>query len=298
MFTVLVYYYRKISSDQPPFYIKVQRRKVKNAMSIWLLSEADTQKVAKSCNHSRNITAGRTNMYHKLLYSFQFTPSSNPRTATKQKQRFERSVRRVLKDENINPGGTSSTSTKLAAARKLAPNSSFSPSPYCPIPDMPFPPQYWDIIPPDPIYDKNDNFIVPGSHEWFSYMHNLSKIHIANNRKAETTQLTIDQKAKARDKRLQELATNSGTTPKHMNNRWRVVDNLTTYNNTYNRIMTVHRNSALHDTKEVKMRPLKRDIYVSSSVDDARNMSKRIRTDPTLASDSKQAGSSRSTNTN
>ncbi|EXX64066.1 hypothetical protein RirG_146360 [Rhizophagus irregularis DAOM 197198w] len=57
-------------------------------------------------------------MYHKLLYSFQFTPSSNPRTATKQKQRFERSVRRVLKDENINPGGTSSTSTKLAAARK------------------------------------------------------------------------------------------------------------------------------------------------------------------------------------
>ncbi|CAG8757484.1 467_t:CDS:2, partial [Rhizophagus irregularis] len=232
----------------------------------------------------------------------QFTPSSNPRTATKQKQRFERSVRRVLKDENINPGGTSSTSTKLAAARKrkflfldsqklrpLAPNSSFSPSPYCPIPDMPFPPQYWDIIPPDPIYDKNDNFIVPGSHEWFSYMHNLSKIHIANNRKAETTQLTIDQKAKARDKRLQELATNSGTTPKHMNNRWRVVDNLTTYNNTYNRIMTVHRNSALHDTKEVKMRPLKRDIYVSSSVDDARNMSKRIRTDPTLASDSKQA---------
>uniref|UniRef100_U9TN98 DUF8211 domain-containing protein n=1 Tax=Rhizophagus irregularis (strain DAOM 181602 / DAOM 197198 / MUCL 43194) TaxID=747089 RepID=U9TN98_RHIID len=215
-------------------------------------------------------------MYHKLLYSFQFTPSSNPRTATKQKQRFERSVRRVLKDENINPGGTSSTSTKLAAARKLAPNSSFSPSPYCPIPDMPFPPQYWDIIPPDPIYDKNDNLLS----------------------QAETTQLTIDQKAKARDKRLQELATNSGTTPKHMNNRWRVVDNLTTYNNTYNRIMTVHRNSALHDTKEVKMRPLKRDIYVSSSVDDARNMSKRIRTDPTLASDSKQAGSSRSTNTN
>ncbi|PKY35544.1 hypothetical protein RhiirB3_396262 [Rhizophagus irregularis] len=84
---------------------------------------------------------------------------------------------------------------------------------------MPFSPQYWDIILPDPIYDKNDNFIVPGSHEWFSYMHNLSKIHIANNRKAETTQLTIDQKAKARDKRLQELATNSGTTSKHMNNR-------------------------------------------------------------------------------
>ncbi|CAB5394956.1 unnamed protein product [Rhizophagus irregularis] len=105
-------------------------------------------------------------------------------------------------------------------------------------------------------------------------MHNLSKIHIANNRKAETTQLTIDQKAKARDKRLQELATNSGTTSKHMNNRWRVVDNLTTYNNTYNRIMTVHRillyvkhqheNHKLpdeyltsDDTKEVKMRPLK-----------------------------------------
>ncbi|PKC52889.1 hypothetical protein RhiirA1_480450 [Rhizophagus irregularis] len=159
-------------------------------------------------------------------------------------------------------------------AKLVAPNSSFSPSPYCPIPDMPFSPQYWDIILPDPIYDKNDNFIVPGSHEWFSYMHNLSKIHIANNRKAETTQLTIDQKAKARDKRLQELATNSGTTSKHMNNRWCVVDNLTTYNNTYNCIMTVHRillyvkhqheNHKLpdeyltsDDTKEVKMRPLK-----------------------------------------
>ncbi|PKY51596.1 hypothetical protein RhiirA4_424636 [Rhizophagus irregularis] len=57
-------------------------------------------------------------MYHKLLTNFQITRSPNPRTATKQKERFERSVRRVLTTENIKPGATSSVSTKLAAAKK------------------------------------------------------------------------------------------------------------------------------------------------------------------------------------
>ncbi|CAG8609556.1 11498_t:CDS:1, partial [Rhizophagus irregularis] len=206
-------------------------------------------------------------------------------------------------------------------------SSLFSPTPYCPIPDMFFPLQYRNIIPPDPIYDEYNNFIIPGSRNWFTYMYNLSKSHIAN------------QKAKARDPN--EVAAYHGTTRKHLTNRMDVVNRITTYNNTYDRIMTTYRNSALQklsrrklknlntemdyffsahpyaihdhhrhseklqhetvtsdDTKEVEMHPLKRDIYVSSSMDGARNMSKRICSDSTLASDSKQAGSLQSTNTN
>ncbi|CAB5199540.1 unnamed protein product [Rhizophagus irregularis] len=35
--------------------------------------------------------------------------------------------------------------------------------------------KYQNIIPKDPIYDNNGNFIVPGSREWFTYMYNLHR---------------------------------------------------------------------------------------------------------------------------
>ncbi|CAB4388760.1 unnamed protein product [Rhizophagus irregularis] len=47
-------------------------------------------------------------------------------------------------------------------------------APYNPIPNMFIPEKYHDIIPKDPIY-VNDQFIIPGSREWFTYMHNLEK---------------------------------------------------------------------------------------------------------------------------
>ncbi|PKK69087.1 hypothetical protein RhiirC2_781440 [Rhizophagus irregularis] len=70
------------------------------------------------CNSNRKFKPGRTHIYHKLMNNFQLTPSPNPRTAIKQKIRFERSCRRILSQEVIKPGAVSSTSTKLAAAKK------------------------------------------------------------------------------------------------------------------------------------------------------------------------------------
>ncbi|CAB4495544.1 unnamed protein product [Rhizophagus irregularis] len=70
------------------------------------------------CNSNHKINPGRTHIYHKLLYNFRSTPSSNPRTAKKQRMRFERSCRHILSQEVIKPGAVSSTSTKLAAAKK------------------------------------------------------------------------------------------------------------------------------------------------------------------------------------
>ncbi|PKB94284.1 hypothetical protein RhiirA5_439147 [Rhizophagus irregularis] len=46
-------------------------------------------------------------------------------------------------------------------------------APYNPIPDMFFPAKYKSIIPKDPIYNEQGDFIIPGSREWFTYMHNL-----------------------------------------------------------------------------------------------------------------------------
>ncbi|PKY63101.1 hypothetical protein RhiirA4_490981 [Rhizophagus irregularis] len=69
-------------------------------------------------NAFQKIKAKHTNMYNKELSNFQINLSPNPRTAKKQKKRFERPCRRVLSSENIKPGGTSNHATKLAAARK------------------------------------------------------------------------------------------------------------------------------------------------------------------------------------
>ncbi|PKY59976.1 hypothetical protein RhiirA4_483169 [Rhizophagus irregularis] len=333
------------------------------------------------CNSSRPIKANRTYMYQKLVKGLKIIPSANARTAKKQMRCFERSTRRVLDSEIIKPGGILNVSTKLAAAKKKKflflgsqrlnlrvshlkfkklgsvpdqqdytykipildqrsrsqsddmPSTLFSPSPYCPIPDMNIPPHYRDIIPPDPIYDDNDNFIVPDSQEWFIYMFNLSK--------SRNVRLTTAD----REKILQDRATYWGTTPKHNLNRARVVDNITTYNNTFHRIMSTHRHwqTSLRtaqkqrandnikmemdnffnahpylildhhrrnykldfetltsdDTKSVEIRPLKRDTYTTLSVDGPSITAKRSRLDPISASDSKQTGSSRdTTNTN
>ncbi|CAB4421700.1 unnamed protein product [Rhizophagus irregularis] len=58
---------------------------------------------------------------------------------------------------------------------------------------------------------------------------------------------------KAKEKDAQELALYSGTTPKHMINRWRVVDNATVFNNTYHRVMTAHRKSSLQRSSAKKI---------------------------------------------
>ncbi|EXX69482.1 uncharacterized protein OCT59_007970 [Rhizophagus irregularis] len=52
------------------------------------------------------------------MNNFQLTPSPNRRTAKKQQIRFERSCRRILSQEVTKPDAVSSTSTKLAAAKK------------------------------------------------------------------------------------------------------------------------------------------------------------------------------------
>ncbi|PKC67298.1 hypothetical protein RhiirA1_458629 [Rhizophagus irregularis] len=164
------------------------------------------------CNSNRKTYPGRTHIYHKLMNNFQFSPSPNARTAKKQKIRFERSCCRVLSQEVIKPGAVSSTSTKLAAAKKgrflflpsqkfttpvkhlhykktstnnipigtattsaSAPNNEilYTVAPYNPLPDIFIPIKYRDIIPPDPIYNNFGSFIVPGSREWFTYMYHL-----------------------------------------------------------------------------------------------------------------------------
>lgn len=47
--------------------------------------------------------------------------------------------------------------------------------PYNPTPNMFIPHKYRNIIPPDPLYDQNDRFIIPGSRKWFTYIYNLEK---------------------------------------------------------------------------------------------------------------------------
>ncbi|PKC03528.1 hypothetical protein RhiirA5_423633 [Rhizophagus irregularis] len=46
---------------------------------------------------------------------------------------------------------------------------------YNPTPNMFIPLKYRNIIPPDPLYDQNGCYIIPGSREWFTYMYNLKK---------------------------------------------------------------------------------------------------------------------------
>ncbi|EXX60774.1 hypothetical protein RirG_176820 [Rhizophagus irregularis DAOM 197198w] len=70
------------------------------------------------CNSNRKLRPGRTHIYHKLMNNFQLTPSPNLRTAKKQQIRFERSCHRILSQEVTKPGAVSSTSTKLATAKK------------------------------------------------------------------------------------------------------------------------------------------------------------------------------------
>lgn len=63
----------------------------------------------------------------------------------------------------------------LIAAEDLIEGTILTALPYNPIPNIFVPHKYRNIIPPDPIYDQNDSFIVPGSREWFTYMYKLEK---------------------------------------------------------------------------------------------------------------------------
>ncbi|CAB5200359.1 unnamed protein product [Rhizophagus irregularis] len=117
-------------------------------------------------------------------------------------------------------------------------------TPYNPIPDMFIPIKYWDIIPPDPIYDNFGSFIVPGSREWFTYMYQLDldtrddRLRKADKAKfaarmdelyaeSETARLRYKHRLEERSKnlaelriqkdiRIQDLATYHGTSPKHV----------------------------------------------------------------------------------
>ncbi|EXX65516.1 hypothetical protein GLOIN_2v1883394 [Rhizophagus irregularis DAOM 181602=DAOM 197198] len=90
-----------------------RNREIKTIKSLHTGISYNSRYMAR--NHFRNITAGRIHMYHKLLNGFRFSPSPNPKTATKQKQRFECSVRRVLKDETIKPGGITGRTDVIVA---------------------------------------------------------------------------------------------------------------------------------------------------------------------------------------
>ncbi|PKY57271.1 hypothetical protein RhiirA4_479930 [Rhizophagus irregularis] len=144
------------------------------------------------CNSFCSVKPGRTTMYHKLLNGFQHTSSPNPKTAKRQKAHFDRSCCRKLnlrlkylhykKVESYPDQKDYKYKILVYECKQLDPiktstsqmediNSTlFSPSPYCPIPDIFIPFKYRNIIPPDLIYDDNDNFVVPGLREWFTYM--------------------------------------------------------------------------------------------------------------------------------
>ncbi|PKC50539.1 hypothetical protein RhiirA1_486057, partial [Rhizophagus irregularis] len=63
----------------------------------------------------------------------------------------------------------------MTFTNKYSPEVYHTVAPYRPYPDMFIPYKHRNIIPKDPIYDNTGNFIIPGSREWFTYMHNLHR---------------------------------------------------------------------------------------------------------------------------
>ncbi|PKY56014.1 hypothetical protein RhiirA4_475965 [Rhizophagus irregularis] len=61
---------------------------------------------------------GHRHMYSKKIHNLQHTPSYNPRTAKKQKMRFERSYRRIFNGMKISVDANDEWSKKLSMARK------------------------------------------------------------------------------------------------------------------------------------------------------------------------------------
>ncbi|PKB97456.1 hypothetical protein RhiirA5_433121 [Rhizophagus irregularis] len=151
------------------------------------------------------INLGNKFMYRKVLSNFRRIFSPNPHVQQKQEKRFIRSCRRVFNKIYLPPGPLivpnpedypflipfytkhqrieNKTWKNINSLKKhLDPNtrpsiSSDPPTPiepYNPIPNMFIPEKYRDIISEDPIY-VNDQFIISGSREWFTYMYNLEK---------------------------------------------------------------------------------------------------------------------------
>ncbi|CAB4402216.1 unnamed protein product [Rhizophagus irregularis] len=69
-------------------------------------------------NMSDIFKTGHRHMYSRQLANFQLARSSNPRTAKRQKTRFERSCRRVFNNRVIRPGTEYTDLQKLNTARK------------------------------------------------------------------------------------------------------------------------------------------------------------------------------------
>ncbi|PKY54932.1 hypothetical protein RhiirA4_474038 [Rhizophagus irregularis] len=116
-------------------------------------------------------------------------------------------------------------------------------SAYNPVPDMFISFKYQDIIPPDPIFDSNEVFIVPGSREWFTYMYKLDISTRDERIKAKAEAEHVQQQAEAELSCLrQQLAVDSkrqadalyyGTTYKHFNHRRHTVDTLTDWSESH-----------------------------------------------------------------
>ncbi|RGB27387.1 hypothetical protein C1646_769181 [Rhizophagus diaphanus] len=146
-----------------------------------------------------------TSVYTKLLHGFAIEPSYNTKMAKRQTKRFECNCRRVLQKEVIKPGGLPNISSKLGVAK--AANFVFLPSdithqkkqqlpvlivnsntteiipvidnsqvvhtcePFCPLPKfLNLPEHYKNIVPSNPMYNKDGKFIKPETAEWSRIM--------------------------------------------------------------------------------------------------------------------------------
>ncbi|CAB4434971.1 unnamed protein product [Rhizophagus irregularis] len=126
---------------------------------------------------------------------------------------------------------------------------------YNPLPNMFIPHKYRNIIPPDPIYDNEGRYIIPGSREWFTYMYKLEKRLRSESdanlfeRIRERERLALEEH---RIKCLQESlakATYNGTTPKYLVKRNNLVSNSTFLNTHYHQNMTYYRSLLLEDNR-------------------------------------------------
>ncbi|PKY52410.1 hypothetical protein RhiirA4_470026 [Rhizophagus irregularis] len=198
-------------------------------------------------------------------------------------------------------------------------------SPYNPIPDMFIPLKYRDIIPPDPIYDDNGSFIIPGSREW-SHIYRLDlDTRDEHLKKAEMARIAEahaywDNESKARiEARLKADATYYSTSPKYVDYRRKEkkqkikveMDTFINHHPNITRAEAQHRKNFRinsHDnkgkaiithpytsdeTKELEERPLKRTTDNNNNIPLHQGISKRTRLDTFLALDSEQAGSSK-----
>ncbi|CAB5358325.1 unnamed protein product [Rhizophagus irregularis] len=225
------------------------------------------------CNSNRKTYPGRTHIYHKLMNNFQFSPSPNARTAKKQKIRFERSCCRVLSQEVIKPGAVSSTSTKLAAAKKgrflFLPSQKFT----TPVKHL----HYKKTV--DIPKQKDYNFTIP---HCFSNTRD-ERLRKADDAKfdARIAELTAasedarvryhqhqDERSKElanlriqEDARVRNLAIYHGASPKHVTYRQCQTSDLTRWTDTYHNHMTYpHHNTPSSKKKKKKKKILQAEM--------------------------------------